>query len=95
MLAPFEDDRVGAVGPTIHVSIPRERRHPDKTTPWEVAGTRIQHNRKLAMLAMHAGQQWCTVLTGLCFLRPPRRRHHPGVPPRPSPTTAGAAAATR
>ncbi|KAN0099403.1 glycosyltransferase family 2 protein [Hyaloscypha variabilis] len=64
MLPCFEDETVGAVGPTMTAAIPNDRQSSDIITPWEVAATRTAWNRNFQLKASYAAARWCWVLSG-------------------------------
>jgi len=65
MLPCFEDETVGAVGPTTKPIIPKERQSRDIITPWEVAAMRVAWNRNPQLKASYAAGRWCWILAGV------------------------------
>ncbi|KAE9364312.1 glycosyltransferase family 2 protein [Stipitochalara longipes BDJ] len=64
MLPCFENETVGAVGPTISAVISKDRQDSNIITPWEVAATRVAWNRNPQLKATYAAARWCWVLAG-------------------------------
>lgn len=68
MLPCFEDENLGAAGPTIEAVIPEDRQDANVITPYEVAAMRVIWDRTPRYKVAWANARWCWGLTGVTYL---------------------------
>lgn len=68
MLPCLEDERLGAVGPTIEGVIPEDRQDAKIITPYEVAAQRVNWNRTPRSKVAWSAGRWSWGVTGVTYL---------------------------